>query len=316
MKKLLALVLIISLLSLFSGCSVTGGALVTAGYEGQTTVIKDLLDKGGNVDERGGCGLWSAGGDFGATPLLCAALGGHIEAVKVLIDRGADVNAKANGFGSIGQTPLTAAAYGGHADIAKLLIERGADIDYALAKLEKWTEGGDGFKLLERLAKTQQPAGQPAMPKIAAENPASTPTIKSDVDELPASTFKPNKNAYAIVIGIEQYREKLPKADFADRDALLMGEYLIKVLGYPEENVVVRVNEKAAKTDLEKYFEGWLPNNAEKDSSVFIYYSGHGAPNTKSGEAYHGSLRWRPHLHRENRLPAEAALCSTRQTAG
>jgi uncharacterized caspase-like protein len=88
------------------------------------------------------------------------------------------------------------------------------------------------------------------------------------------------------VIGIEQYREKLPKAEFADRDATLMGEYLTKVLGYPEENVVVRVNDKAAKTDLEKYFEAWLPNNVEPGGSVFVYYSGHGAPNTKSGDAY------------------------------
>jgi len=39
-------------------------------------------------------------------------------------------------------------------------------------------------------------------------------------------------------------------------------------------------------TDFIKYFEKWLPNNVEKDSSVFIYYSGHGAPNVKTGDAY------------------------------
>ena len=49
---------------------------------------------------------------------------------------------------------------------------------------------------------------------------------------------------------------------------------------------MVRVNDKAARTDMEKYFEAWLPNNVERDSSVFIYYSGHGTPNTKSGDAY------------------------------
>lgn len=94
------------------------------------------------------------------------------------------------------------------------------------------------------------------------------------------------KNAYAIVIGIEQYREKLPKADFADRDAKLVGEYLTKVLGYPEENVIVRTNDKASMNDLTKYLESWLPNNVEEGGSVFIYYSGHGAPNTKTGDAY------------------------------
>ena len=123
----------------------------------------------------------------------------------------------------------------------------------------------------------------------AAVTPHIGPALSapvSDVDILPSSKARPNRHSYAVIIGIEQYREKLPKADFADRDARLMGEYLTKVLGYPEENVVVRTNEKAARTDLEKYVEGWLPNNVEKESSVFIYYSGHGAPNPKTGEAY------------------------------
>ncbi len=127
--------------------------------------------------------------------------------------------------------------------------------------------------------------GQPT-PSLLARPPSLPHVPLSDIDTLPFVVAPPQRHAYAIVIGIEQYREKLPKADFADRDAKLVGEYLTKVLGYPEENVVVRVNEKATKTDLEKYVEAWLPNNLEKDGSVFIYYSGHGAPNPKSGDAY------------------------------
>jgi len=97
---------------------------------------------------------------------------------------------------------------------------------------------------------------------------------------------KPNKNAYAIVIGVEKYRQKLPKADYADNDARIMAEYLTKVMGYPEENIVTLLNDRALKSDLEKYLGKWLSNNVEKDSSVFIYYSGHGAPNPKTGDAY------------------------------
>lgn len=108
----------------------------------------------------------------------------------------------------------------------------------------------------------------------------------SDVDTIPGETSRDRQNAYALVIGIEQYRDTLPKAEFADRDAKLMGEYLTKVLGYQEENVVVRLNEKAARSDLEKYVEHWLPNRIEKDASVFFYFSGHGAPNPKTAEAY------------------------------
>ena len=110
--------------------------------------------------------------------------------------------------------------------------------------------------------------------------------LKSDVDELPSAIVKPNKNAYAIVIGIENYRQKLPKADFAVSDAKLVSEYLSRVMGYPEENVVTLVNDHAALGDFVKYFEKWLPNNVEKGSTVLVYYSGHGAPNPKTGDAY------------------------------
>ena len=111
-------------------------------------------------------------------------------------------------------------------------------------------------------------------------------TPKSDVDEIPSVKAKPNKNSYAIVIGIENYRQKLPKADYATADANTVTEYLTKVMGYSEENVVTLTNDRAALGDFVKYFEKWLPNNAEKDSTVFVYYSGHGAPNPKSGDAY------------------------------
>ncbi len=109
---------------------------------------------------------------------------------------------------------------------------------------------------------------------------------KSDIDELPVIKTKSNKGAYAIVIGIENYRQKLPKADFAVSDAKLVAEYLSKVMGYPEENVITLFNENASHIDLVKYLERWLPNNFEKGGTIFIYYSGHGAPNPKTGDAY------------------------------
>lgn len=122
--------------------------------------------------------------------------------------------------------------------------------------------------------------------KFVSQNHSSSAVVKSDVDELPAMKAKLNNNAYAIVIGIEQYRQNLPKADFAVHDARTVTEYLTKSLGFPKGNVITLLNDRALKSDFEKYFERWLSNNVDRDSTLFIYYSGHGAPNPKTGDAF------------------------------
>ncbi len=124
----------------------------------------------------------------------------------------------------------------------------------------------------------------------AASTSSTVPEIltagRTDIDELPVMKMNANKDSYAVVIGIEHYRQKLPRADFATQDARLVADYLVKVLGYPEENVVTLLNDHATNVDMAKYFEKWLSNNVDAGSTVFIYYSGHGAPNPKNGGAY------------------------------
>ncbi len=109
---------------------------------------------------------------------------------------------------------------------------------------------------------------------------------RSDVDDVPRRAAKPRPDAHAVIVGVERYRGKRPKADFAAGDARLVSEYLNSVLGYQDENIAVLLDDQAAKSDFEKYFEKWLPNRVEKGDEVFVYYSGHGAPDPKSGEAY------------------------------
>jgi RNA polymerase sigma factor (sigma-70 family) len=65
----------------------------------------------------------------GFTPLALAAHFGHLEVMRVLIDRGADVNRVATH--RIGVTPLHAALFGRQVAAALLLVERGADVTLA-----------------------------------------------------------------------------------------------------------------------------------------------------------------------------------------
>lgn len=131
---------------------------------------------------------------------------------------------------------------------------------------------------VRRLHEHDKPAGPTLpMPSFARS---------SDIDEPPATGSAPQKSKYAVVIGIEQYRGGLPRAEYASKDALIMTQYLAKAMGYPEQNIVVLLDEKASLTDLRRYFEDWLPNNVERDGSVFIYFAGHGAPDATTKQAY------------------------------
>ncbi len=124
-----------------------------------------------------------------------------------------------------------------------------------------------------------------ASPTTPSAAPTTPSVGRSDVDELPA--MRPESaRRHAIVIGVERYREALPRADFASSDARLAAEYFKRILGVPEANLALLVDDRATKSDFEKYFERWLPNRIEAGDEVYIYFSGHGAPNPKSGDAY------------------------------
>ncbi len=110
--------------------------------------------------------------------------------------------------------------------------------------------------------------------------------IVSDVDTLPRAFARRNPRAYAVVIGVEHYRQDLPDADDAAHDARVMSEYLQRVMGYPKEHIALLVDDRAAKGDFEKYLERWLPNRVRRGDEVFVYYSGHGAPDAVKGGSY------------------------------
>jgi beta-lactamase regulating signal transducer with metallopeptidase domain len=91
-------------------------ALIRAAADGDVSGIDELLRAGANVN----CTV--AKGEF-SSPLSGAAYKGRLDAVRLLLDRGADPNLVGGG------SPLINAAEAGHAEIVSLLLDRGANID-------------------------------------------------------------------------------------------------------------------------------------------------------------------------------------------
>jgi hypothetical protein len=131
----------------------------------------------------------------------------------------------------------------------------------------------------ERLAK-QKLEEEAAVQKAEAEKIARDYPPLNDSPRADA----PRPNDYALVVGIESYRS-IPKADFGEDDAKSVKTYL-QALGVPPQNVVLLTGQRASRADIAKYLEEWLPAVVKKNSRVYFYYSGHGAPEPKTGTAY------------------------------
>ena len=113
-----------------------------------------------------------------------------------------------------------------------------------------------------------------------------------DVDvNIPRSGTK-NRNAIAVVIGNQKYRKKeVPNVEYAVRDANVIKKHLINTLGYQEGNIIFVTNASQADFNsifgTEKNYRGKLYNWVKSEKSdVFIYYSGHGAPNIETRKGY------------------------------
>lgn len=123
----------------------------------------------------------------------------------------------------------------------------------------------------------------PAVPQPSVR-PVTTVAVTVKPQLLPDFTAADRPDDYAVIIGIEGYSD-LPSATYAERDAVAAKGF-IRAMGVPERNIALLTGNRATKNGFEKTIEGWLPNNVSENSRVFVYYSGHGAPDTKSGDAY------------------------------
>lgn len=73
------------------------------------------------------CSRPRTGSKLGISPLMLAAMNGHVPAVKLLLDMGSDINAQIE---TNRNTALTLACFQGRAEVVSLLLDRKANVEH------------------------------------------------------------------------------------------------------------------------------------------------------------------------------------------
>lgn len=242
-----------------AGCSIT--PLHGAIRANDAAEARRLLRAGASVRQPGG-----------TVPYVdWACQWGNLEVLESLVEAGADVN-DTRGMTHL---PLYDCLILGKKDMARYLVEHGAHLG---------SSDGDAEPLLAALASGPRTARTAAAAPVPAAAEAPTaPTLVSDIDRAqPRGVARPDD--FALVVGVEDY-QSLPRAQFGARDAAAARRHFA-ALGIPERNIVALEGQAATGNKLKSYLQEWLPLNVKADSTLWVYYSGHGAPDPKNGDAY------------------------------
>ena len=125
----------------------------------------------------------------------------------------------------------------------------------------------------ERIARLKSSLGPASEASEILNSPVDTPKFH----------LRPDRKSYALVIGVEHYAPGIPPAEFADHDAKAVYSYFL-ALGIPSTHIRRLNDETATKSRIQAALT-WLGRNTGPGSTVYIYYSGHGAPDSH-GSAY------------------------------
>lgn len=122
MKPWQLLSVLMSAVILLTGCATS--AIHEAALKGDIGQLQNYVDKGGDIEERSDKN-WVSGlyHYAGKTPLHMAVEGNQPDAVRYLLGKGADIEAKT----SQGETPLLLSAKAGNMTLFDLLLRQGAD---------------------------------------------------------------------------------------------------------------------------------------------------------------------------------------------
>ena len=96
-----------------------------------------------------------------------------------------------------------------------------------------------------------------------------------------------NKDALALIIGIEDYETTAVRAIYADSDAKMFTDYATEKLGVPKNRIKTLVNDEAGEKELLLSIKSWLLRLVRQgDTDVYVFFAGHGLSSDDGKKIY------------------------------
>lgn len=165
------------------------------------------------------------------------------------------------------------------------------DIDQAIYYYEKSKAAGwkDAVAWLEKSkAKRQELLAAKSQEVVKEEETLPAAPVMDammNVDENIPQVSQQDRYSYAVIIGNEQY-ENEANVPFAENDASVFREYVLRTLGVPEKQIQFVTN---AGLNRIRGTMRWLKDALEVaggKGKAIIYYAGHGIPDEANKSAY------------------------------
>ena len=96
-----------------------------------------------------------------------------------------------------------------------------------------------------------------------------------------------NKDALALIIGVDSYENTPARAIYADKDAQVFADYATEKLGIPANRIKTLVNNGAGERELLLSVRSWLSRASKQGKTdVYVFFAGHGLASDDGSKMY------------------------------
>ena len=132
-------------------------------------------------------------------------------------------------------------------------------------------------------------AGLSSSMSVRLDRSASTTTTAISFERLNPLGRKvaKNKDALALIIGVDGYKSTPARAIYADSDAKVFADYASQKLGIPSNRIKTLVNDGAGEREMLLSVKSWLARASKQGKSdVYIFFAGHGLASDDGQKMY------------------------------